>query len=506
MIDRQGLEAGGVSVFGSTESRGRPRYSRICVITTLFNPRGYHSLANNYRRFAEHMHAHGVRLLTAELLYPGQSPSISGPDIIRFEAQSVLWHKERLLNLLVERLPHSCEMVAWIDADILFTNDRWVEETIHRLEHVPVVQLFEKALLLDSQGNHYRDAYGFAFSNVNGFPKTANANTRHPGFAWAARREAIDAWGGLYDRHILGGGDYQIALGTIGDTTSDWYQRFGPTFREHMREWAELCHAVTRGRIGYVPGSVLHLWHGHMDDRRYVERSKCLVEHAFDPINDIGPGKDGLWQWTSGKPSMQQAVASYFALRNDDQDHPVHPTRYEDKVPVIVDPDGGPDAFRRILRLLATQNRLDFAAQIACHDWNQLHKIKPIVREYPWPFEVRLRGHYSSLGVPRRLQLARALASETTAQRCVFVDRATSIPPDFLNRCATGRGVLISPPGKLIAADMSLLVRDELYRKEAPYGPGEERVAGLANALKHPVTVIGWPQNEFRPDRGVLAG
>ena len=216
--------------------------NRLWVVTTQFNPAGYKSLTQNYQRFAKHITDSGVNLLTAELTYPGQTPTLNGPEVIHFTASSIMWHKERLLNLAIKRLPPECDMVAWIDADIIFTNPQWVEQTIEKLEQNPVAQMFEQCIMLDSEGAYYKDAYGFAFSLCSGFLENPvgdryayyNGNHKHPGFAWAARRETIEAWGGLYDRHILGGGDFQMGLALVGDQDASWYTRFGSTFCEDM--------------------------------------------------------------------------------------------------------------------------------------------------------------------------------------------------------------------------------------------------------------------------------
>src|SRR4051812_40308794 len=56
------------------------------------------------------------------------------PYIRRVRAESLLWHKETLLNLLIADLPKNFEYVFWLDADVLFTNDRWLVDGVEVLQ------------------------------------------------------------------------------------------------------------------------------------------------------------------------------------------------------------------------------------------------------------------------------------------------------------------------------------------------------------------------------------
>lgn len=72
---------------------------RLAVISSYFNPCGYTSLTDNYHRFAHEMHENGVPLYTAELAFGDQPFALDGqPNVTRFRARDVMWHKERLLR------------------------------------------------------------------------------------------------------------------------------------------------------------------------------------------------------------------------------------------------------------------------------------------------------------------------------------------------------------------------------------------------------------------------
>ena len=54
----------------------------------------------------------------------GDAPSVvddaMADQVVRLRSSTVLWHKERLINLGLARLPDRCDKVAWLDGDLLF--------------------------------------------------------------------------------------------------------------------------------------------------------------------------------------------------------------------------------------------------------------------------------------------------------------------------------------------------------------------------------------------------
>ncbi|MCB1179845.1 MAG: hypothetical protein KDK36_19875, partial [Leptospiraceae bacterium] len=72
------------------------------------------------------------------------------------------------------------------------------------------------------------------------------------------------------------------------------------------------------GKISYLPGIILHLWHGETENRKYVSRNKKLYEFKFNPYKDIKLGKNGLWEWNSRKKNMHEWIKNYFFQRKED--------------------------------------------------------------------------------------------------------------------------------------------------------------------------------------------
>jgi hypothetical protein len=291
---------------------------RLAVITCYFNPCGYEALKRNYVRFADGMRSQGVPLYTIELAF-NDAPFFLQPtdSIVRLRTTHVLWHKERLLNLLLERLPAHYDKVAWIDADLVFENSAWAEEAARRLEHVPVVQLFSEAHHLDLDGRRYQSRIGVACAVSTRLPWARDFSRVHPGFAWAARRELL-ARHGLFDRNVVGAGDTLMVLAMYHWWDDPFVDRHNEAMLQAFRNWGEPFYADVGGRVGFVEGSVLHLWHGCLGNRKYIERLDFLRNEKFDPDRDIATGPDGIWEWATDKPALHAAVRNYFDERQED--------------------------------------------------------------------------------------------------------------------------------------------------------------------------------------------
>ena len=121
----------------------------LWIIVSYFNPLNYRTRRFNYDVFIKALDQAGLNHLTVECAFDGQSFSLpNNPNVIKVRSNSVLWQKERLLNLAISWLPKSCRYVAWLDCDLLFMNPRWAVETVLLLNEYPIVQLFERCIRL----------------------------------------------------------------------------------------------------------------------------------------------------------------------------------------------------------------------------------------------------------------------------------------------------------------------------------------------------------------------
>ena len=300
----------------------------LVLLTTYFNSHGYRTKRWNYDRFRERMEGSGLRLVTVECAF-GSEPFELPADrnVRRVRGRDLMWQKERLLNLAISELPKSVRKIAWLDGDILFERADWAVRTAKLLDEFPVVQLFDRAIRLPRGHMAYTgegDAWASFAAVYRRQPQQLLAGDfaahGHTGFAWAARRDWLDAHG-LYDACIAGSGDHMIAHAVCGDWTSPCIRRIigdNNRHRDYFAAWAKRQYRDVRAALGCVPGTVLHLWHGDIENRRYVLRNRELAEFGFDPAADVRVGGSGCWEWSSRKPALHRWAREYFGHRNED--------------------------------------------------------------------------------------------------------------------------------------------------------------------------------------------
>lgn len=300
--------------------------SDFWVISSYFNPAKYKNKKENYLRFRENLLLQGANLITMEQVL--DLPELSEfPEVISVSGGSILWQKERILNLAIRKLPETCKFVAWLDSDIIFEKRDWILESKLALESCPILQPFSKVyrlpkgILEPKEAGDVWESFCFKYRKNPCIFLNGDFDLHgHSGFAWVARKEVVDGIG-LYDACIMGSSDHMMAHAFAGDWESPCVVRilgrYGK-FLGHFQKWANLIYQRIRGRLGYVSGSIFHLWHGDVENRKYVSRNKKLLEFRFDPEMDIIVGKNGLWNWNSEKTDMHEWCKNYFALRKED--------------------------------------------------------------------------------------------------------------------------------------------------------------------------------------------
>jgi len=306
----------------------------LWAITSFYNPSGYARRRHNYRLFRHHLQ---VPLLTVELAYAGgfELADSDAEILVRCSGGDVLWQKERLLNVALERLPPTCTQVAWVDCDVLFERDDWAVVLSRQLERTPLVQPYSRALHLRRDAPLNRSpadgdilfireavaglvARGASAADYLGHFGGQRRYKRSPGHVWAARREILQRHG-LYDACITGGGDTAIASAAYGCPEEVVnFQTLSAPHARHYRAWAESFHQSVRGEVGWLEGDLLHLWHGEAANRGVPQRYYDLASFDFEPEADIAISEDGCWRWNSDKPGLHAVLREYFAARKED--------------------------------------------------------------------------------------------------------------------------------------------------------------------------------------------
>lgn len=321
--------------------------SKLYVISVCSNPVRYRRRWELFKQFQRHMHDVEANLISIEIAYGDRYPQIltshdqqrwDYPTTLLFRSREELWHKENLINLGIQYLTQidpKWEYVAWIDGDIHFQRHDIVEETVHQLQHYEIVQMFSHAIDLDPELQPIKTHNGFMWSYFQndfnppigaGHGGYYGANTKafwHPGYAWAARRSAMDRIQ-LLDKAILGAGDHHMALCLIGAASKSLPNGISRGYRDMVMQWQEQV-SVLQQNVGYVPGMISHYWHGSKKKRKYIERWKILIDNQYDPMKDLSREPSGIYRLNMchGHRSikLRNQIRHYFRQRSEDCIH-----------------------------------------------------------------------------------------------------------------------------------------------------------------------------------------
>lgn len=348
-------------------------------VTMISNPLKFRSRSNLYKEFRRHILKDlNSNLLTVELMqgeteshvtkqfepedhiFPNPVNTLvhvcrkDNEIVVQIRADSVLWHKENMLNVGFTYLPSTCKYVAWVDADLQFINKNIVADTVHQLQFYKVVQMFQNCCDLGSTGEVIQIHSGFGYCYRKGFsppwiknplkpsegqhshsydyycPEEHRHHSKskeqgfiphtkfHPGYAWAARLETINSLGGLFDTAILGSGDHHMSLCMIGKGEDSIPKNIHPNYVATIQKYQELCNRYVQKRLGYVNGTCMHFYHGNKKHRRYISRWQILIRNNYDPLKDIIKNLHGAYEFVKPESTLAHEILDYFKSRNED--------------------------------------------------------------------------------------------------------------------------------------------------------------------------------------------
>lgn len=280
---------------------------KLWVLTSYFNPLGLKSRLKLYREFMLRMEATpGVEVVSVELNHTRFPATVPGLGAVSYYSPDMLFYKENLVNLAFRSLPPWVKYVAWLDADIAFCRPDWVEATIEALKWQHFVQLF-------SHVQDLTDKYQPIGEVLPGYVYAVGkylAPPTPPGFAWAARRECLDRTNGICDElPVLGSSDDYMANALC---KIDLGYPVPP-------EWIQWANKFGTVNIGYVPGLIVHYWHGRRENRGYQTRHALLAKYGHLLPDQLYRDVNGLWRWRDPENPYALAMKEWFEARKEDE-------------------------------------------------------------------------------------------------------------------------------------------------------------------------------------------
>lgn len=308
----------------------------LAILTCYFNPNHSPYRLANYQQFREEVQKEGD-LYAIELAFGDDEFELiaDGESLKQIRTPDIMFQKERLLNILLDELPEKYTSVCWMDCDLVFVNTNWSERIEENLEIYKITQpyawcvgsptsqirrvhdshiVFEEAT---GSGNFRR-----SFSSVHSHDDWIDFHRGHVGYVWAARRDFLDKHR-FYDAIITGAGDLFMSLACMGQFTFlDIEENLNKLSQEtinHYLDWGIPVYEDVRKHVGFTDDLVIHLWHGEISERNYLEKSRCLQESDFNPNKDLVLGDDLCWHWKRENPKLHNAIRSIFKSQSQCQ-------------------------------------------------------------------------------------------------------------------------------------------------------------------------------------------
>jgi hypothetical protein len=297
--------------------------AHLHVISVISNPIRYRSRTKLFKEFMARNADSPATHWVIEAVFGEREPEVAdrnNPNHIIVRCDSEIWIKENMINKAVSMLPADWKYVMWLDGDVEFVNKNWVSDTLHALQHYSALQPFSHAVDLGPNGESMNTATGFGYC----FTKGQNIADKygsyfHPGYSWAWRRDAWDAVGGMIDLAICGSGDDHMAKSLIGEADRSMPKGLHPNYYHMVKTWEDRAVRNVKHNIGYIPGTILHYFHGHKKDRNYWNRWDILKKTQYDPYKDVCKDSQGMLQLNQDNIALRNGLRAYFRERKEDQ-------------------------------------------------------------------------------------------------------------------------------------------------------------------------------------------
>jgi hypothetical protein len=300
-----------------------PIEDKLHVIAVISNPCNYKIRYKLAHQFFQRMEQEkDVILYIVELVYGDQEFAVTtkgNKRHLQLRGETPLWHKENMINLGIKYLlPSNWKAVAWVDADIEFDNPYWATYALRVLNNgKDFVQLFTNVFDMDNDEQILNIFTGFGYQYSKNFKKGKELNYWHPGFAWSCNRKAYEQIGGILDEGILGSGDNIMCHSFIKQAPQRLKKGMTNEYMDFVKDKQDKFEGL---KIGYIPGTIRHFYHGKKENRNYYGREDILIRHKYDPNTFIKRDSKGLIIPSETCPKeFLKDIMDYFEERNEDE-------------------------------------------------------------------------------------------------------------------------------------------------------------------------------------------
>ncbi len=281
----------------------------LYIIGSVYNYRNDPLIYKTYTNFINRLKLiEGIDVYTAECLLPQQRSStinhLNEKHFI-YRIKNPFINTHNIQNTLSKQLPSDWKYAIYLDSDIEFINDGWVEKTIEALNKYSIINPYDSATRTNKDGSRglCLRSFGYMYqSSDKVLSDRCNEGYYHdkqggwwPGYAIAINRDFYDNVGGLFDSTISGKNDivtFSCAVDQIHqlkkmNKSSGLFAAI-KNYRDKVKNFKEF-----KG-VGYVDNKIIHHYHGEYNKRNYDFIDNIYGKYQFNPYTDFNVLPSGI--------------------------------------------------------------------------------------------------------------------------------------------------------------------------------------------------------------------
>ena len=186
----------------------------MVFVCCYFNPCNYLSKYINFLIFYQEFRKNSnVDLLVVESYNNNSKYRIrtNVDNLISVKSESILWEKEALLNIGINKTKTKYKYVGWVDADVFFVSKNWEQEILSQLKDNNIVQICK---IIHQQKSHENLDSDKTYSMCHYARKSDDMESIYlsrlgePGYGCVYNSSIFkNTKTPLYDKAIMGSGD-----------------------------------------------------------------------------------------------------------------------------------------------------------------------------------------------------------------------------------------------------------------------------------------------------------
>lgn len=292
-----------------------PNYTRtkddLIIIIPLFNVMKSIRIYQNFLYVIQLFEKSNIIFSVIELAYFDEPFFTQEKEnYFHLRTDSILFHKENLLKIAINKLSDRYNKFCIMDGDVVFNDINFYDNVSILLDTYDIIQPFQKALWLSiNMKTVMKSAKSSCYNSYNNIKDYS-----HPGFVWAF---TLDTFKKIEDNFDI------IPIGT-NDTLLSGLLCNIDTHLDYAKEaLVKTCINTNLEPLKlnyyYLDTTIYHLFHGSLQKRKYRERftefrKLITFNEKYCKVNE-----NGVYEWSDEyKELLNEYMIDYFKSREDD--------------------------------------------------------------------------------------------------------------------------------------------------------------------------------------------